>query len=436
MATQRNLNEVIDQFVTLHDRDASQEDYAAALSGLVISEAELTSLLLSGYRKVRASGAEADARRYLDKILAFFSPPAAFLLSLPASLETRGDEALIAALYDAYIAQGGLEIVAYDHLLYHYFVTNQYDRVMAVDALASERGLFKNLDEINVFNTAMMVYERRDLDRAFAYFKYLHEETSLHEDALKNLNRLAKIDLCAKAAEYLIRIRKKYFKDYMGDHSPAGTPFEFSLDDVRQQDSALALSLLSNGMCLVRGGCDVDGLAKILRYATSELVAQFPTFLNDHLLEMVQPILLFDAPKIMQRVLRYPATLDPACSILRKVSPGVAESFTPFHQDVTAFMKAVVNIWIPLTPAGGDYPSMQFVRKRISAVEPTETYDGEYNLVEIAQDVVLEKYQDQLYTLTDAQPGDCILFLGSTIHRSFNLEAATQDRYNLELRWS
>lgn len=436
MATERNLNEVIDQFVTLHNRDASKEDYVAALSGLVVSEAELKALLLSGYKKIRENGAEAEARRYLDKILAFFAPPGSFLLSLPASLNPPGDDELIANIYDAYVAQGGEEIVAYDSLLYHYFLNKQNDRAMAVDALATERGLFKSLDEINVFNTAMLMYERKDFDRAFEYFKYLFEETPLHADALKNLDRLAKIDLCAKAAEYLIRIRRRHFKDYMADHSPAETPFELSFEMVRRHEDALARSLLANGMCLVRGGCDVDRLNDVLRYATTELVAQFPTFLNDRLLEMIQSILLFDAQKIMQRVLRYPAALDPDCSILRKVSPSKADSFTPFHQDVTAFMKAVVNIWIPLTPAGGDYPSMQFVRKRISAVEQTETSDGEYNLVEIAQDVVLEKYRDALYTVTDAMPGDCILFLGSTIHRSYNREAATQDRYNLELRWS
>jgi hypothetical protein len=57
-------------------------------------------------------------------------------------------------------------------------------------------------------------------------------------------------------------------------------------------------------------------------------------------------------------------------------------------------------------------------------------------LIEIEEAYVQAKYGDLLYEVADARPGDCVIFLGTTIHRSANLRDATRPRYNAELRWS
>jgi hypothetical protein len=56
--------------------------------------------------------------------------------------------------------------------------------------------------------------------------------------------------------------------------------------------------------------------------------------------------------------------------------------------------------------------------------------------VEIAQASVLDRYQGLLYEYHSQTPGDCVIFLGSTLHRTSNLRAATQDRMSLEVRYS
>jgi hypothetical protein len=108
----------------------------------------------------------------------------------------------------------------------------------------------------------------------------------------------------------------------------------------------------------------------------------------------------------------------------------------PFHQDSTAFTKSLFNIWTPVTPAGGDYPSLQLVRKLVTVAEQTRLFEGEYNLIEIEAERVMEKYGDLLFEVEAAEPGDCVMFYGTTIHRSCNLERSTKPRFNIETRWS
>jgi hypothetical protein len=144
----------------------------------------------------------------------------------------------------------------------------------------------------------------------------------------------------------------------------------------------------------------------------------------------------FDPAVVMSEILGREARYDTNLSFVRNVRPDSADSFLPYHQDTTAFGRLIANVWAPLTPAGGDYPSLEFVRKRITINEQTKLQGGRHGVIEIDEAYVQEKYGDLLLEVADARPGDCVIFLGTTIHRSANLRDATLPRYNAELRWS
>jgi len=150
----------------------------------------------------------------------------------------------------------------------------------------------------------------------------------------------------------------------------------------------------------------------------------------------VATLFRFNAQGLASAVLGKPAQQNVEFSVIRKVIPAQAGQLLPFHQDVSAFATLLVNMWVPLTKVGGDHPSIQFVRQRISMAEQTELREGEYNQIEINEAYVHGRYGDRLWTVEEAHPGDCVIFLGTTIHRSYCDDAARSTRCSAEIRWS
>lgn len=186
----------------------------------------------------------------------------------------------------------------------------------------------------------------------------------------------------------------------------------------------------------MKNATDPAVASDILAHLQSIDHVSFPMNLPPYARQKCDGLLQFDAAFVINALLPEEGRIDYSASVVRRVDPANARTFTPFHQDTTAFQKAVVNIWTPLTPAGGDYPTMEFVKRRLKSAEDTLPGADEYNLIRIDDKTVLEKFKGEFYEPHDVLPGECIIFLGTTIHRSTNQERATKTRYSLEIRWS
>ncbi len=209
----------------------------------------------------------------------------------------------------------------------------------------------------------------------------------------------------------------------------------FCLDFADCSPEMVIESVNQHGLCYLKGAIHQTWCAAMLE-RVNEIATGFPArvelVLPDHSSEAYR----FDPAFVMKTLLGREARYDPDFSFVRNVRPDNADSFLPYHQDTTAFGRLIANVWAPLTPAGGDYPSLEFVRKRITINEQTMIQGGRHGVIEIEEAYVQEKYGDLRYEVADARPGDCVIFLGTTIHRSANLRDATLPRYNAELRWS
>jgi len=140
--------------------------------------------------------------------------------------------------------------------------------------------------------------------------------------------------------------------------------------------------------------------------------------------------------EILTEVFGQEPELDPIRSVLRLVEVANAQSHVPFHQDMRAFGVIGANVWAPMTPAGGDNPGLELIPGRRPTLLPTLSTPGEYDHINIDLD-----RQDPPIDLATAvapvlEPGDCILFLGDVVHRSYVPSGRTSERLSVEMRFS
>lgn len=215
----------------------------------------------------------------------------------------------------------------------------------------------------------------------------------------------------------------------------SATAADFRLDIADCSPDAVLQAVNQHGLCYLKGAIHQAWCAAMLESVTAT-TSSFPLRVELLLPDRSSEAYRFDASAVMSALLGRDARYDADFSFVRNVRPDNAASFLPYHQDTTAFSRHIANVWAPLTPAGGDYPSLELVRQRITINEQTKFLSARYGLIEIEEAYVQEKYGDLIYEVADARPGDCVIFLGTTIHRSANLRDATLPRYNAELRWS
>lgn len=124
--------------------------------------------------------------------------------------------------------------------------------------------------------------------------------------------------------------------------------------------------------------------------------------------------------------------IDYQKSVFRLVTAENPDSFVPFHQDMRAFGLMGINLWLPLTPAGGDFPGLELLPGRTKRLLDTLPHSGEYSLVEINRRRF--NFDEALLVAPVLKPGDCILFLGDVVHRTYIPPSRKGERISLEIR--
>lgn len=338
-----------------------------------------------------------------------------------------------------YLTKNGARADVLELVLYYLLSRNMHSEISDLREYAIRHGKHGELSLETHFNIAHSLLSVNKVDLAFKeYMICLSMNPDQDQITLvtSNIALLATHYNHGPSIDYIGHARQRLLSSYrQGEPTREdGAGFHFAASDHRE--SQIARSLLENGVCVIHGACDPTTIDALKRYLTTELQSAFPASFDARILQLISQLYRVDLPAIMAAAFDGPSALNVAACVARKVSPNISHSQTPFHQDVSAFLAPVINVWTPLTGSGGDFPSIEFVRKRINWVEETILAAGQYNQVEIAEASVLDRYQALLYEYESPTPGDCVIFLGSTIHRTSNLRAATQDRLSLEVRYA
>lgn len=417
---------------SLGDQSAARE---AILRLRGASSKDFLDAIIDGYDALTQRHDDVTAANFVLFAMGAAPVPEDYCLIVVQRLGEASPEWLRAKLFLMYLNKGGASIEVFDKILFYLSANQDAANLIQVYRLAVAAGVAPQLNEMSLFNAATMMMREGLHQEAFDIYASLLPNSPDPGVITRNILVLARSYQLPDAIACVARTTNEMLDGYSTKRSSAANPVEIAYLGP-MEDAAVVSAVLTNGFCVVRHGCEQEVVARALRYVSTEMQADFPADFDDEILALIAGMFRFDAKRLVREILKYSSEMDLKSCVARRVQAGAAQTFTPFHQDVTAFLKAVVNIWAPLTPAGGDYPSMEFVKKRIGRAEQTKITDGDYNLIEIEESYVMEKYGDRLYRLESASPGDCVIFLGSTIHRSSNLEAATKDRYNLEVRFS
>lgn len=349
-------------------------------------------------------------------------------------LHENHDKGMAVNLMMHLLAQGSRDHSIARTALDYLFDLQEYKLVTDIYEKVENVLTFENTEEV-VFCNVVAAYDMTDrTDQAVALLTKVRSAFPESEDA----NALM-FTFASK------RKNETAFKAYFDtlDQKILSMPFVktsaitagFRLDFADYSPDAVLEAINQHGLCYLKGAIDQAWCAAMMDQIKAS-TANFPVRVELLLPDRASEAYRFDPTVVMNALLGREARYDPTFSFVRNVRPDIADSFLPYHQDTTAFGRLIANVWAPLTPAGGDYPSLEFVRKRITINEQTRIQGGNHGLIEIEEAYVQEKYGDLRYEVADARPGDCVIFLGTTIHRSANLRDATLPRYNAELRWS
>jgi hypothetical protein len=368
------------------------------------------------------------------------SDPTTKLRSLALRIHNESDRASGANLLMNLIASGAGDPIDYETCIA--FCVDEGHPALALSTFEQFRARFgvEAMSKRTRFNIGSLLVVEKRIDEAFDMFKAALELAPDLGPARANILHLARGEHHPGAIAFIERQSAEIAAATpIGAPPPSGAPPPpYRVVWSGAETEAIAASIQTHGFCYVKRGCApeiVSGLRAHMETLHEEGF-DFPIMLSEEAQRAVEQIFLFDPSAVLRRLAVPNLKIDPTVSAMRRVSLERSRNVTPFHQDSTAFQRLLYNTWIPLTPAGGEYPSIQFVAKMINVAEQTKLFDGEFNGVEIDADFVMRKYGDLLRTVDDAEPGDCVMFCGTTIHRSHGLDTAIHPRFNIEVRWS
>lgn len=390
---------------------------------------------------VRGQSDPAAFENFVYQLLFSIDAPPDDLHAIGASLVDPEDWPASVNLGICYLNRGGKAVPIIERVLYSYTQQKAHKIIAQIYRYAVANGIADQFTYETRFNVSGALIALGDTKDAFdIYVACLPDapDAEQRKSLISNITLLARGSNDPAMVAQVEALKGAMIDDYA---DPIGAPqgpdlIEFSSPQSRLEELAVASALLKNGFCVLRDACDRETLAEMKRRIESDPGIRFPASFDDQIFPLLDGLFRFDPLAIISRAMKKEAALDKDACVIRRVKVDNLESQTPFHQDISAFLKPVINIWTPLTPAGGAYPSLELVRLRVNEIEQTILKQGQYNQVEIEERYVMARYGDRLYQFEAAEPGDCVIFLGSTIHRSSNLRHATQERLSVEVRYA
>lgn len=215
-----------------------------------------------------------------------------------------------------------------------------------------------------------------------------------------------------------------------------------------------AKTTLSQGFCVMRGMINPDFIDRMRQAFFTDAGAEalaasigVETFLSARLTQVcaglgvpfsVEAALAIPLWETLIEIFGQEPELDPDQTVLRLVGTDREASHLPYHQDMRAFGKIGLNVWAPMTPAGGEHPGLELIPKRFAKLLPTMATPGDYDYLNIDLDEAAPELDVSQAVRPELSPGDCILFLGDVAHRSYIPPASNQpgaQRLSVEMRF-
>jgi hypothetical protein len=235
--------------------------------------------------------------------------------------------------------------------------------------------------------------------------------------------------------------RMKYLRRLlMMQHWPSGGEPVEGLDRFPQDGPAAASAVLSaRGAVLVRGLFDVGVLERVRQAGASHFAEHSVQAILFSEMPMCKEPLSNTTLSFLRAVLapffgREPELRDEV-SYLRQVAAQLVGSTVPFHQDFNAFGRLNANVWVPLTACGRRAPGLELVAQRIDHIAETVPATDQYHGLEISQALVRERFGNERILAPEMVPGDALILLATTIHRTYVTPDMSETRTSLELRF-
>jgi hypothetical protein len=208
--------------------------------------------------------------------------------------------------------------------------------------------------------------------------------------------------------------------------------------DVEEGPELAADVLASRGAVLIRRLIDIEHLSPFRDTCLQLFHNKRLQALNVDEVGDPTPMLAGATPFInlmLQRFFPARPTLRARQTYVRRVKPERPETAVPFHQDVQAFGRMLVNLWTPLSACGRDAPGLELVTARLRDLAVTESASDQYDALQISEQLVHERFGKEGLCRPEMEPGDVLAFLGTTIHRTYIVPEMTEDRFSVELRF-
>jgi ectoine hydroxylase-related dioxygenase (phytanoyl-CoA dioxygenase family) len=106
---------------------------------------------------------------------------------------------------------------------------------------------------------------------------------------------------------------------------------------------------------------------------------------------------------------------DGGLGVAFPAEPGAMPAMTP-----------LVTCWIPLDPCGVDAPGLEFV---------TERLDELLHYTELADEKLKRRFAPEKFTAPPLEPGDGLIFLNGTLHRTHVAPRMSRNRRSVEYRF-
>jgi len=283
--------------------------------------------------------------------------------------------------YVAYINRGGLEPVAFQVSLASCVKVNNLDTARALLRVARERNVFKDLSVFLLNDIATLFINSGDYNGAVDVYIEALEYYPEYLTAIRNIEAIARLYSIPAAVNFYRRGLDSLVSNLPVAEAPAGFASICDFDARGDTLEEISRAITFNGFCAVRNLCDPRILEAVTRLLSAKETSalSFPLSVND-----VPELAEFQIVErkwvdLFAEILGSGVRFDPRSSVIRRVDPSSAATATPFHQDTNAFGKLLINVWVPLTPAGGEYPTLQLVRRRITWIEQAKLCEGAYN---------------------------------------------------------
>ncbi len=98
----------------------------------------------------------------------------------------------------------------------------------------------------------------------------------------------------------------------------------------------------------------------------------------------------------------------------------------PARGDAAIPMTRLLTWWLPLDPCGGDRPALEFVRGRL---------DRLLHYTELDDAALRKRFAPEQFWVPELRPGDGLMFLNGTLHRTYVQPEMRADRLSVEYRF-